>query len=285
MAAGRKTVTPPTPRQQLDAFIDRYNDDVAAVARSALRHLERRVPGATQSVYDNYNALGIGFGPGDKASEVVLSIVLYPRWVSLFFLQGAGLRDPKKRLQGQGTRVRHIVLDAADIIGSADVEALIGLALQSAKVAIDPARKGTLLIKSVSARQRQRPRRPVAKSQKTMARRTSRKAGVDYATVRELALALPDVVDSSTLRGIAFEARGRLLACKAVHRSAEPETLMVRVGEAHRDRWIAAEPEVYYLTPHYLVNASVLVRLKRIRRKALESVLEAAWQFVTAAAP
>jgi hypothetical protein len=114
------------------------------------------------------------------------------------------------------------------------------------------------------------------------ARKTSRKGGVDYGIVRELAVALPDVQDSSTLRGIAFKARGKLLACKAVHRSAEPESLMVRVAAIDRDRLIAATPEIYYLTPHYLLHSSVLVRLKLINRKALQSLLRTAWQFVTA---
>jgi predicted enzyme related to lactoylglutathione lyase len=112
--------------------------------------------------------------------------------------------------------------------------------------------------------------------------KTSRKNGVDYATVRELALALPDVVDSSTGRGIAYKARGKLLACKAIHRSAVPETLLVRVGAADRDRLLGAQPRIYYLTPHYLESGSVLVRLNHINRKALQSVLGMAWQFVTA---
>jgi hypothetical protein len=107
------------------------------------------------------------------------------------------------------------------------------------------------------------------------------KPGVDYATVRELALALPDVVDSSTLRGIAFKARGKLLACKAVNRSAEPETLMMLVGAAERDRLLAAMPEICYLTPHYLVNESVLVRLAKVDRKILQELFGLAWKFVT----
>ena len=270
---------PLTPQQQLDVFIDRYTDEVAAAMRKALQHLRRRVPGATELVHDNYNALGVGFGPSDRASQIVLSIVAYPRWVSLFFLQsGAHLQDPHKLLKGNGTRVRHIVLSSPDVIAAPAVDALIGHALRMAKVAIDPARRRALVIKSVAARQR--PRRP-AKAQN----RTSRRGGVDYATVRELALALPDVIDSSTLRGIGFKARGKLLACKAIHRSAEPETLMVRVDMAERERLIAADPAVFYLTPHYLPYASVLVRLKSVSRAALQAVLGHAWQFVTAAGP
>jgi hypothetical protein len=116
-----------------------------------------------------------------------------------------------------------------------------------------------------------------------MKRSRSRKAGVDYATVRELALGLPDVVDSSRLRGVAYKARGKLLACKAIHRSAEPETLLVRVGAAERDRLIGAEPESYYLTAHYLASESVLVRLANIDRKGLQALLQLGWKFVTAA--
>jgi hypothetical protein len=115
---------------------------------------------------------------------------------------------------------------------------------------------------------------------KPLSRKSSRKGGVDYATVRELALALPDVTANSTMRGISFKARGKLLACRAVHRSAEPETLVVRIGRQERDRLIAAEPAIYYLTPHYLVHESVLVRLTKIDAKALTAVFSSAWQFV-----
>ena len=150
-----------TPRQQLDVFLDRYTDAIASDMRRALRYLRRRVPGATELVYDNYNALAVGFGPGERASEAVLSLVAYPRWVSLFFLQGAGLPDPAKLLKGSGTRVRHIVLTTPDVLVATDVDALIAAALRSARVTIDPAGKRTMIIKSVAARQR--PRRPAAR--------------------------------------------------------------------------------------------------------------------------
>ena len=113
-----------------------------------------------------------------------------------------------------------------------------------------------------------------------MPSKTAGKGGVDYATVRKLALALPEVVDSSTLRGIAFKARGKLLACKAIHRSAEPESLVVRVGSRERDRLIAAAPGIYYLTPHYLAFESVLVRLAKVDAKALAALFANAWEFV-----
>jgi hypothetical protein len=114
-------------------------------------------------------------------------------------------------------------------------------------------------------------------------RKPSRKTGVDYATVRELALALSDVVDSSRQSGIGFKARGKLLACKAVNRSAEPDSLVMRVGAAERDRLLAAMPEVCYVTPHYLAFESVLVRLAKVDRRTLQELFALAWKFVTAA--
>jgi hypothetical protein len=148
-----------TPTQELAGFLATYDPAVASIARAALARLRRRLPGATGIVYDNYNALAVGFGPGDKTSEAIFSIAVYPRWVSLFFLQGSRLKDPAKLLKGSGARVRHIVLREAGDIAMEKVEALIAAALAGAMRPIDPKAKRRLIIKSVSAEQR--PRRPV----------------------------------------------------------------------------------------------------------------------------
>jgi hypothetical protein len=148
-----------TPTQELAGFLAKYDPAVATTARAALARLRKRLPGATEIVYDNYNALAVGFGPGDRASEAILSIAVYPRWVSLFFLQGARLKDPAKLLKGSGTRVRHIVLAEARDIDSEDIDALIAAALALAVRPINAKAKRQLIIKSVSAKQR--PRRTV----------------------------------------------------------------------------------------------------------------------------
>jgi len=89
-------------------------------------------------VYDNYNALAIGFGPSERASEAIFSIAVYPRWVSLFFLQGAKLPDPDNVLRGSGSRVRHLVLTEPDVLEQPAVKKLMALALASAKMPLDP---------------------------------------------------------------------------------------------------------------------------------------------------
>ncbi len=108
---------------------------------------------------------------------------------------------------------------------------------------------------------------------------------VTFETVRELALALPGVAASMGARGMAFRVRGRMLACKAIHRSAEEGSLVVRLDPARRAKLIAADPEVYYLTPHYEPYPTVLVRLSRIKRETLAELLQEASRFVSSEAP
>ena len=145
-----------TPAMQLAAFLGKYEPGVAALARGALARLRKRLPGAFELVYDNYNALAIAFGPSEKGSAAIFSIAVYPRWVSMFFAQGARLPDPKKLLTGSGNKMRHIVLTSPSDIESPNVEALISAALEMAREPINPARRRQLIIKAVAAKQRPR---------------------------------------------------------------------------------------------------------------------------------
>lgn len=147
-----------SPATQLEGFLDKYTPDIAARGRAILTKLHARLPGAIQMVYDNYNALVIGFSPTERPSDAIFSIVLYLRWVTFCFLQGAGLRDPHRLLKGKGNVVRHIVLDEADDLDKPEIADLIDRALESARVPMDDSSEGRLVIQSIS--ENQRPRRP-----------------------------------------------------------------------------------------------------------------------------
>ena len=108
---------------------------------------------------------------------------------------------------------------------------------------------------------------------------------MDFDDVRAIALALPDV-EAATIHGApSYKLRGRLLTCQAINKSAEPNSLAVRIGFDQRDELLQADPRVYYVTPHYVDYAVVLVRLSRIHRDALHDLLGMAWRFVEAKAP
>jgi len=107
-----------------------------------------------------------------------------------------------------------------------------------------------------------------------------RRNSIDFDAVREIGLALPDVEQGQTSRGPSLKVAGRLLACPAIHSSAEPNSLMVRVSVNTRSRLLAADPRTYYLTEHYASYSAILVRLSRIRRDSLRDLLESARQYV-----
>src|SRR3954467_2473926 len=104
-----------SPAKQIAGFLDEYSPEVRAIAKRARVTMRKRLPGAVEFVYDNYNALVFGFGQSDRPSEALFSIVLYPRYVSLCFLFGAHLDDPDGLLRGDGSRVRSIRLDDASV--------------------------------------------------------------------------------------------------------------------------------------------------------------------------
>ena len=107
---------------------------------------------------------------------------------------------------------------------------------------------------------------------------------IDFNTVREIALTLPGVEDSTSYGAPSLKVRGRLLTCPAMNRSAEPNTLAVRIGFDTRTELMAADPDVYYLTDHYVNYPAVLVRLSRIHVNALRDLLRMSWVFVNAEA-
>jgi hypothetical protein len=156
-----KSVSQAGAQAQLDSFLSKYDPGVAAFARRVLKKMRRIVPGAIEMVYDNYNWLVIGFGPTERPSEAIFSLVLPPGRVTLCFLQGAGLPDPTKRLKGSGNVVRNIRLYNAGkpdghVLGDPAVLALIDVALNRAKVPMPAGARRKLIIRAVSARQRPR---------------------------------------------------------------------------------------------------------------------------------
>src|ERR1700747_25592 len=99
------------------------------------------------------------------------------------------------------------------------------------------------------------------------------KKTIDFDVGREIALALPDV-EQSTIHGApSVKLRGKLLTCPALHRSAEPNTLAVRIDFDQRAELMAAKPTISYLTDYYVNYPTVLVRLSQIDRSSLRELL------------
>jgi hypothetical protein len=92
--------------------------------------------------------------------------------------------------------------------------------------------------------------------------------------VRRIGLTLPDVEAATRYDGSpVLKLAGVFMAGLATHRSAEPNTLVVRADLEERESFIEDAPDTYYLTEYYRRYPLVLVRLERISRVALRELL------------
>jgi hypothetical protein len=108
---------------------------------------------------------------------------------------------------------------------------------------------------------------------------------INFDTVQNIGLTLPGVEESTACGFPALKVRGKLLACVPASRSAEPASLVVRVDFDDRADLLATDPDVYYVTDHYVGYSAVLVRLSRVNPDVLRDLLGMAYKFVTRKAP
>jgi hypothetical protein len=144
---------------QLRSFIDKFDAKDQRLIRAVRSAVRKRLPTAHELVYDNYNFFVIGYSPTERPSDAIISIAARADAVSLCFLHGASLPDPKKVLTGSGNQTRFIRMESATRLAHPDVEALVAAALERAKSPFPVSGRGKLIIRSVSTKQQPR-RRP-----------------------------------------------------------------------------------------------------------------------------
>ena len=154
----RRDLQSPPASAQLRTFVAKFTPQHQALIRSTRRWLRKRLPTANELVYDNYNFLVIGYSPTQRPSDAVLSIAAGANGVGLCFVHGKGLPDPAKLLRGAGNQTRSIHLDDASTLERPAVVRLIDEAVARSRTGFARQGKRSLVIRSVSAKQRPRRR-------------------------------------------------------------------------------------------------------------------------------
>lgn len=104
---------------------------------------------------------------------------------------------------------------------------------------------------------------------------------IDFDTVRKIALALPDVADSTTYGTQALKVKGKLLACIPINRTVEPGSVAMSIDFERREELLKSKPETFYVTDHYVRHPVVLIRMSRIGLDELRDLIGIAWQFAS----
>jgi len=100
---------------------------------------------------------------------------------------------------------------------------------------------------------------------------------VEFANVRRIALALDNVEEGTSYGTPAFKVRGELF----VRMHQDGESLVVRTDFEQREELMAADPETYYITDHYLNYEWILIRLSRVQPDALRDLIRMAWRLAS----
>lgn len=101
---------------------------------------------------------------------------------------------------------------------------------------------------------------------------------VTFKDVRRLVSSLKGVEEGTSYGTPAFKIGGKLIA----RLKEDGESLVVGTTFEEREEMMAAEPETYYITDHYLKYPWVLVRLSRVSPDALRDLLNRALRLASA---
>ena len=145
-----------SPAKQLNTLIARFDPAIQKVVRQARTRLRKRMPAAVELVYDNYNALAIGYGSSERRGDWIVSLAVYARGVNLYFIYGVALPDPHGLLQGSGSQGRFVRLESAAMLDRREIDDLLKAAIAEADTPLPTRGKGYTVIKAVSANQRRR---------------------------------------------------------------------------------------------------------------------------------
>ncbi len=97
---------------------------------------------------------------------------------------------------------------------------------------------------------------------------------VTYETVRRIAHALPDVEDGMSYGTPALRVNGKLF----VRLREDIDSIVLKMPFDRRDELMAADPDCFYITDHYLRYPWVLVRLANVKARALPGLLQTAYR-------
>jgi Domain of unknown function (DU1801) len=114
-------------------------------------------PSSNELIYDNYNAVALGWSLSDKLSTTFCTIAAFANYIHFGFYYGNKIADPEKKLTGKGNQYRYIKLEngsdfpkpiSKKLLKEAPANAMTGL--KDGKQVL----KGATIVKPVSAKKK-----------------------------------------------------------------------------------------------------------------------------------
>jgi len=106
-------------------FLAPYSPEIQSLARGLRSRVLELLPPCIETIWDATNAVGVAFGFTERNADHFIHLPVYTKYVNIGFSDGASLSDPEGRLQGKGSRIRHLRLTALGDLEDPYVQNLI----------------------------------------------------------------------------------------------------------------------------------------------------------------
>ena len=121
------------PIPELLEFLSAYDDRIVALALTVRRFVLTETPRGTETIYDAYNAVAMGYSFTGRLKESFCHIAVYSKHVNLGFNRGVDLDDPRGILQGAGKQIRHVTIRKASDLKNSYLTRLLRVAVRNAR--------------------------------------------------------------------------------------------------------------------------------------------------------
>ena len=114
-------------------------------------------PDSNELIYDNYNALAVGWSPTDRIGQTFCSIAVgrTSKNIHFGFYWGSEISDPEKKLIGQGNQYRYILVKSISEFPKAYIKKLLKEAYANSMTKVKDKKQimhGNTITKSISAK-------------------------------------------------------------------------------------------------------------------------------------
>ena len=142
-------------------FLEPFPDHIKETALWMREFVWDLYPKANELIYDNFNALAIGWSPTDRMGHIFCSIAAYRSGKNLHFgfYWGSQIKDPKKLLLGSGNQYRYLLITKKEDLPKTYVKQLLKEAFANSLMKVkDPKQimNGKTITKSISPTKRRK---------------------------------------------------------------------------------------------------------------------------------
>ena len=149
-------------------FLKPFDNEINEIALYLRDFIWDLYPDSNELIYDNYNAVAVGWSPTDKVGHTFCSIAVgrTSKNIHFGFYWGNEISDPEKKLLGQGIQYRYILVKKMSEFPKTYIKKLLKDAYANSMAKVKDKKQvmqGNTITKSISAKKRDLKKKAIKK--------------------------------------------------------------------------------------------------------------------------